>query len=99
MVDTLEAMIGKVIEEAEMGRDAVSLTTEIESAVEPPPRIQPPVAKQIHSTSSSGVKDSVTSGILGQREAGTSATRREPIGLVRETKMGGDADILLDAVK
>ena len=48
MVDTLEAMIGKVIEEAEMGRDAVSLTTEIESAVEPPPRTEPLMLRPIH---------------------------------------------------
>ena len=38
MVDTLEAMMGKVIEEAEVGRDAASSTIETESVAEPLPR-------------------------------------------------------------
>ena len=95
----MEAMVGKVIEEAEASCDAVSSTTETESAAEPLPRTQPPVLGPIQSTSSSGVQDSVAFGILGQGEVETSAVRKEPIGPTTETKMGGSEGISLDTEK
>ena len=69
MVDTLEAMVGLVMEQMEAGRDAASsmIDTEPESADEPPPRTQPPILGPVlgpgPSTGSSGVRDSVMSAI------------------------------------
>ena len=100
MVDTLEAMVGSVVEQAEAGRDVASTTTDTKSAAEPLPRTQPPVSGPIMgpgpSTSSSGVRDSVMSGILGQGVVGASVIKWEPTGSA-ETKMGGTEGILLDA--
>ena len=98
MVDTLEAMVGSITEEAVASPDAASSTTKIETenAAEPPPRTQPPIVGTGPSTSSSSVRDSVMSGILGQGAAGTSAIKWEPTGAA-ETKMGGNEGILLDA--